>query len=71
MYKSIIRCPLFFLINSYTTGISSTVLKNILNITVEKKSQRKSRMRRNRNTNGRIEASVTMWNLRKMGEIRK
>ena len=29
--------PLFFLINSYTTGISSTVLKNILNITVEKK----------------------------------
>lgn len=29
--------PLFFLINSYTTGISSTVLKNILNITVDKK----------------------------------
>ena len=29
--------PLFFLINSYTTGISSTVLKNILNITVAKK----------------------------------
>ena len=28
--------PLFFLINSYTTGISSTVLKNILNITVAK-----------------------------------
>lgn len=29
--------PLFFLINSYTTGISSTVLKNILEITVNKK----------------------------------
>ncbi len=29
--------PLFFLINSYTTGISSTVLKNILNITVNSK----------------------------------
>lgn len=29
--------PLFFLINSYTTGISSTVLNNILNITVAKK----------------------------------
>ena len=29
--------PLFFLINSYTTGISSTVLANILNLTIEKK----------------------------------
>jgi len=29
--------PLFFLINSYTTGISSTVLYNILKTTVEKK----------------------------------
>ena len=29
--------PLFFLINSYTTGISSTVLANILNLTVTKK----------------------------------
>ena len=29
--------PLFFLINSYTTGISSTVLANILKITVSKK----------------------------------
>ena len=29
--------PLFFLINSYTTGISSTVLANILNLTVSKK----------------------------------
>lgn len=28
--------PLFFLINSYTTGISSTVLENILNLTVAK-----------------------------------
>ena len=29
--------PLFFLINSYTTGISSTVLENILKLTVGKK----------------------------------
>ena len=29
--------PLFFLINAYTTGISSTVLYNILKITIEKK----------------------------------
>ena len=29
--------PLFFLINSYTTGISSTVIANILNLTVNKK----------------------------------
>ena len=29
--------PLFFLINSYTTGISSSVLQNILNLTVTKK----------------------------------
>ena len=29
--------PLFFLINSYTTGLSSTVLANILNLTVNKK----------------------------------
>ena len=29
--------PLFFLINSYTTGISSTVLSNILTLTIEKK----------------------------------
>ena len=29
--------PLFFLINSYTTGISSTVLQNILRVTVDKK----------------------------------
>ena len=29
--------PIFFLINSYTTGISSTVLKNILELTVERK----------------------------------
>ena len=29
--------PLFVLINSYTTGISSTVLANILNLTVSKK----------------------------------
>ena len=29
--------PLFFLINSYTTGISSEVLKNILSLTIPKK----------------------------------
>ena len=29
--------PIFFLINSYTTGISSEVLKNIIELTVEKK----------------------------------
>ena len=29
--------PLFFLINSYTTGISSTVLQDILSITIDKK----------------------------------
>lgn len=28
--------PLFFLINSYTTGMSSTVLENILNLTINK-----------------------------------
>ena len=28
--------PLFFLINSYTTGISSTVLENILRLTIDK-----------------------------------
>ena len=30
--------PLFFLINSYTTGISSKVLENILNITVDEEA---------------------------------
>ncbi len=29
--------PLFFLINSYTTGLSSSVLGNILNLTIKKK----------------------------------
>ena len=33
--------PLFFLINSYTTGISSTVLANILNLTVSKEHRGK------------------------------
>ena len=33
--------PLFFLINSYTTGISSKVLENILNLTVAKRHQGK------------------------------
>lgn len=31
--------PLFFLINAYTTGVSSTVLYNILNLTIGKKYQ--------------------------------
>ena len=31
--------PLFFLINAYTTGISSTVLYNILKTSLEKKYQ--------------------------------
>ncbi len=34
--------PLFFLINSYTTGISSSVLENILNLTVAKKYKGKA-----------------------------
>ena len=29
--------PLFFIINSYTTGLSNTVMENILNLTVTKK----------------------------------
>lgn len=33
--------PLFFLINSYTTGLSSTVLKNILTLTVNKHTKGK------------------------------
>ena len=33
--------PLFFLINSYTTGISSKVLENILNLTVNKRNKGK------------------------------
>ncbi|MBQ2639527.1 MAG: class I SAM-dependent methyltransferase [Bacilli bacterium] len=33
--------PLFFIINSYTTGMSSTVLKNLLTVTVNKKSNGK------------------------------
>ena len=31
--------PLFFIINSYTTGLSSTVLKNILTLTVNQKKK--------------------------------
>ncbi len=34
--------PLFFLINSYTTGISSKVLENILRLTVERRYKGKS-----------------------------
>lgn len=39
--KLLSKEPLFFLINSYTTGISSTVLANILNLTINKKCQGK------------------------------
>lgn len=31
------QAPLFFLINSYTTGLSATVLKNVLQLTAQKK----------------------------------
>lgn len=44
LFKLVTQCveimtenPLFFLINSYTTGFSPTVLSNILNITMSKK----------------------------------
>lgn len=44
LYPLILDCmkimsekPLFFLINSYTTGLSQTVLKNVLNLTMQKK----------------------------------
>ena len=35
--KVLSKNPLFFLINSYTTGISSTVLENILKVTLGEK----------------------------------
>ena len=35
------KSPLFFLINSYTTGISSKVIENILNLTINKKYEGK------------------------------
>ena len=44
LYPLILDCmnilsenPLFFLINSYTTGISPTILENVLNLTMVKK----------------------------------
>lgn len=44
LYNLVLLCndilsdnPLFFLINSYTTGLSSTVLNNLLTVTVNKK----------------------------------
>ena len=44
LYKLVKLCedllsddPLFFIINSYTTGLSKTVLENILNLTINKK----------------------------------
>ncbi|HAB66637.1 MAG TPA: SAM-dependent methyltransferase, partial [Firmicutes bacterium] len=44
LYNLVLLCseilsdnPLFFLINSYTTGLSATVLANILSLTVNKK----------------------------------
>ena len=44
--------PLFFLINSYTTGISSVVLENLLNLTISKKYKGKI-------SNGEIGLSMT------------
>ena len=35
--KVLSKDPLFFLINSYTTGISSVVMQNILRLTIGKK----------------------------------
>ena len=29
--------PVFFIVNTYTTGLSNTVMENILNLTVKKK----------------------------------
>ena len=44
LYNLVLLCneilsddPLFFIINSYTTGLSPTVLNNLLTITVDKK----------------------------------
>ena len=37
--KTLVDNPIFFLINSYTTGISAKVLENILNITIGKKNK--------------------------------
>lgn len=48
--------PLFFLINSYTTGISSTVLENILRLNIEKKYKGKL-------SNGEIGLPMTGSNL--------
>lgn len=46
LYQLVLLCneilsdnPLFFIINSYTTGLSATVLKNLLTITVDKKKK--------------------------------
>ena len=54
--------PLFFLINSYTTGISSKVLEDILYLTVGK-----NRIRRNWTSYGKFSFSFTLWDLWKMG----
>jgi len=48
--------PLFFLINSYTTGISSTVLSNIIELTVGKRHA-------GRITNGEIGLPITQKNM--------
>lgn len=37
--KALSDRPLFFLINSYTTGISSTVLENILRLNIKAKGK--------------------------------
>ena len=61
--------PLFFLINSYTTGISSKVLEDILNLTVSKKYKGKIESGEIGLPYGKFKISFTMWNIWKMGEI--
>ncbi len=39
--KILSKKPLFFLVNSYTTGLCATVISNILNLTLQKKYQGK------------------------------
>ena len=39
MYKVLSDNPLFFLINSYTTGLSPIILEHILDATVAKKAK--------------------------------
>jgi len=60
--------PLFFLINSYTTGISAEVLGNILRIHM-KKGVRTNKLRRNRTANVKLRFNPSMWNIWEMGSV--